>query len=84
MALFVYCKNIGGRKFNTYYHHWENAKNQLETDLAEMLQSGGKITSHRDGMNVAKGWYDYDYTIITHRGETGELSIIQAFYRDDP
>ena len=82
MAFTIYCKNIGGRKFNRYYQNWENAKNQLESDLSDLVKSGCKITSHRDSMNVAKGWYDYDYSLITDEGESAELSLIEGYFAD--
>jgi len=25
----IYCKNVGGRKFDRYFRSWENAKNLL-------------------------------------------------------
>lgn len=82
MAFTIYCKNIGGRKFDRYYQNWENAKTQLESDLSDLVKSGCKITSHRDSMNVAKGWYDYDYSLITDEGESAELSLIEGYFAD--
>ena len=82
MAFTIYCKNIGGRKFNRYYQNWENAKKQLESDLSDLVNRGCKITSHRDRMNVAKGWYDYDYSLVTDEGEDAELSLVENYFAD--
>ena len=83
MAFIIYCKNIGGRKFDRYYHKWENAKEMLMSDLNDLVNSGCKITSHRDRMNVAKGYYEFDYTLITDEGETACLTLMNGYFGDE-
>ncbi len=82
MAFIIYRKNIGGRIFDRYYQQWESAKNQLQSDLNDMLKNGCKITSHVDEMNVAKGWYDYYYTLKTNYQENAELSLVTGYFQD--
>ncbi len=83
MAFTIYIKNIGGRKFNRYYHNWEKAQQQLQEDLQDLQNSGSTITGHKDSMNVAKGWYDYSYTLRTDEGETAELTLVDGYFSDE-
>ena len=79
----IYRKIVGGRKFDRYFLQWDNAEALLEEERADLLKSGWKQLSHRDRMNVEKGFYLYDYTLQTPDGEDAELTLLDGFFADE-
>ena len=78
----IYCKNVGGRKFDRYFRSWENAKNLLMQECDDLLKSGCKFCMKIDGMNSAKGFYEFQYDLITPDGEGVTLALIDGYFSD--
>ena len=79
----IYCKNVGGRKHDLYFKSWENAKESLLTDLKHMTeQLGWKQTRKTDEFNADKGFYVFQYNLITNEGEEVVLSLIDGYFND--
>lgn len=79
----IYSKSVGGRKYDRYYKLWENAKKELLTDLKCMTeQLGWKQTSKTDEFNADKGFYVFQYNLITNESEEVVMSLIHAYFED--
>ena len=78
----IYCKNVGGRKFDRYFRSWENAKNLLTQECNDLLKSGCTFVAKTDRMNSAKGFYEFQYDLITPDGEEVTLSLIDGHFSD--
>lgn len=78
----IYRKIVGGRKFDRYFRSWDRAEEELEKERHDLLESGWKEISHRNRMNVEKGFYLYDYTLKTPKGEDAELTLLDGFFSD--
>ena len=62
---------------------WENTKKELLTDLKCMTeQLGWKQTSKTDEFNTDKGFYVFQYNLITNEGEEVVMSLIDAYFED--
>lgn len=79
----IYTKSVGGRKHDRYFKSWENAKKELLTDLKCMTeQLGWKQTRKLDRMNEDKGFYEFEYNLITEEGEKVVLALIDSYFED--
>lgn len=78
----IYCKNVGGRKFDRYFRSWEKAKEKLEEERTSLLQRGWEEIGHRNFMNGAKGFYVFDYTLKSTDGESATLSLVDGYFSD--
>jgi hypothetical protein len=79
----IYTKSVGGRKHDRYFKSWENAKKELLTDLKCMKeQLGWKQTRKLDRMNEDKGFYEFEYNLITEEGEKVVLALIDSYFED--
>lgn len=78
----IYCKNVGGREFDRYFRSWENAKNLLMQEGQEMLNDGCRFCTKIDRMNSAKGFYEFQYELVTPDGEEVTLSLIDGHFSD--
>ncbi len=78
----IYCKNVGGRRFDRYFHKWENAEKVLEEERADLLKSGWKQIDHRDYFNYEKGYEVFDYTMKTPDGEDVCLTLMHGYFID--
>jgi hypothetical protein len=78
----IYCKNVGGRKFDRYFRSWENAKALLTEELNDVLNHGWEITRKRDRMNASKGFYEFQYDLVTPDGEEATFSLVDAYFND--
>lgn len=78
----IYCKNVGGRKFDRYFRSWENAKALLMQECDALLKSGCTFVAKTDRMNSAKGFYEFQYDLLTPEGESATLSLIDGHFSD--
>lgn len=79
----IYSKSVGGRKHDRYFKSWENAKKELLTDLKYLTeQLSWKQTSKTDKFNADKGFYVFQYNLITNEGEEVVMSLIDAYFED--
>ena len=79
----IYTKSVGGRKHDRYFKSWENAKKELLTDLKCMKeQLGWKQTRKLDRMNEDKGFYEFEYNLMTEEGEKVVLALIDSYFED--
>lgn len=79
----IYTKSVGGRKHDRYFKSWENAKKELLTDLKCMKeQLSWKQTRKLDRMNEDKGFYEFEYNLITEEGEKVVLALIDSYFED--
>lgn len=78
----IYRKDVGGRKFDRYFHKWENAEKVLEEELADLLKSGWKQTEHRDYFKCEKGYYIFYYALKTPKGEDAVLTLMNGYFAD--
>lgn len=79
----IYTKSVGGRKHDRYFKSWENAKKELLTDLKCMKeQLGWKQTRKLDRMNEDKGFYEFEYNLITEESEKVVLALIDSYFED--
>lgn len=79
----IYSKSAGGRKHDRYFKSWENAKKELLTDLKYLTeQLGWKQTSKTDKFNADKGFYVFQYNLITNEGEEVVMSLIDTYFED--
>lgn len=80
----IYQYKVEDRAFDRYYHSFENAKKSLEQDVAALVERRGwKITRKIDRMNHCKGFYEFQYDLITDSGENATLSLIEGHFVDD-
>ncbi len=82
MDFTVYIKEVGGRHFERYYKKWDNAKKELDSELAEMIKKGWTVTNRRDRFNEAKGFYEYDVKGKTSKGEDFTLFLAEECFQD--
>ena len=82
MAFTVYIKEVGGRHFERYYKKWDNAKKELDSELAQMIKYGCTVTNRRDRPNDAKGFYEYDVEGKTSKGEDFTLYLVAECFQD--
>lgn len=80
--IYIYRKNVGGRKSDRYFREWDNAKNALLNELEDLKSHGWEITRTSDYVNVSKGSYEYGFSGVTDRGEKFSLSLIESYFED--
>lgn len=78
----IYMYSVGGRRFDRYFRSWDNAKTLLEEEKENLLKSGWTQKSHVDKMNLEKGFYIYEYALLTPEGEEASLALIDGFFMD--
>ena len=78
----IYCKSVGGRKFDRYFRSRDFAKNLLMQECDDLLKSGCTFVAKKDRMNRAKGFYEFQYDLITPDGENVTLSLIDGYFSD--
>ena len=79
----TYTKSVGGRKHDRYFKSWENAKKKLLADLNRMTtQLGWKLTGKLDRMNKDKGFYEFQYNLITDDGEEVVVALVNSYFED--
>lgn len=74
-------KRVGNRVFDRYYKDWDNAKHAF--DVEDFLKSGYSIKNKIDSFNAAKGFYEYEVTLIKEGEEEVRLSLIDGFFMDE-
>lgn len=78
----IYHKDVGGRIFDRYFQKWENAKKLLLEELEDLKKSGWKVTRKTDRMNSSKGFYEFQYDLLTPDGEDASLSLLDGYFAD--
>lgn len=79
----TYTKSVGGRKHDRYFKSWENAKKELLADVNRMTtQLGWKLTGKLDRMNKDKGFYEFQYNLITDDGEEVVMALVNSYFED--
>jgi len=78
----IYSKNVGGRIFDRYFHLWKNAEKLLLEELEGLKKSGWKVTRKTDKMNLEKGFWEYQYDLLTPNGEDATLSLLDGYFAD--
>jgi hypothetical protein len=77
-------KRVGNRVFDRYYKDWDNAKHAFDVEEVEdFLESGYSIKNKIDRFNAAKGFYEYEVTLIKEDEEEVHLSLIDGFFMDE-
>lgn len=80
--IYIYRKNVGGRKSDRYFREWDHAKNALLNELEDLKSHDWEIKYTSDFLNGSKGSYEYCFGGVTHRGEKFTLSIIESYFED--
>lgn len=79
----IYRKNIGGRIHDRYFKNYDKAKAELKRDVERMRDvCQGKVTERIDGMNEAKGFYEYEVRMTTGEGEQASFALIDGYFED--
>ena len=76
----IYVKEVG--VFERYYHKWENAKKQLESDLSIALADKWVVRHRREEFNADKGFYEFDICGQTSEGEDFSLYLVEGHFQD--
>ena len=79
----VYCYNVGGRKRNRYFRSWNKAKAELLKELFPLKDKGWKVVKLTNEYNATKGWYEFEYLLLTTNGESASLSLYDAYFEDE-
>lgn len=78
-----YFYSVGGRTRHTYFQKFNNAKDALQTDVANLTtHSNWRVIKKIDRMNVNKGFYEFEYVLRTDKNEIAKLCIIDSFFQD--
>lgn len=83
-AFYILQKNFGGRKGHRYFRDWNNAKEEMDKDVAMCCKDlNGKVVKTIDRMNVSKGWYEYDKTAHFPNGEDCTWALLDGYFEDE-
>ena len=79
----IYRKSVGGRRHDTYYRNWDNAKRELNESMKSALDHiGGTITRTIDRFNAEKGFYEYQVEATLSTGEKCIWALIDGYFSD--
>lgn len=79
----IYSQNVEGRKYDRYFRSWKRAKEELDKDASELQGTGRwKVTRKSDCMNRDKGFYEYQYDLLSLDGEKMTLALIDGHFSD--
>lgn len=78
----IYYYNCGGRIHNRYFQKWENAKKLLLEELEGLKKSGWKVTRKTERMNSSKGFYEFQYDLLTPNNEKATLALLDGYFAD--
>ena len=76
-------KSVGGRVFDRYFQHWDNAKNEMNKEVDDFVKTAGlKVTRRFDYFNVAKGYYVYQVHGLTDKNEEVVYALLEGHFQD--
>ncbi len=77
-------KNFGGRKTHRYFRDWNNAKAEMDKDIADCCKSlGGKVTKTYDYFNREKGFYVYEKVAHFTNREYCRWALLDGYFEDE-
>lgn len=82
----VESKEFGKIEYNRYFKSWSKAKEVMDEEVNNHINSGATIKRSLDRMNVAKGFYEYEKILKPREDETiTEVSyaLIDGYFQDE-
>ena len=82
----VESKEFGKIGYNRYFKSWSKAKEVMDEEVNNHINSGAIIKRSLDRMNVAKGFYEYEKILKPREDETiTEVSyaLIDGYFQDE-
>ena len=79
----VLIKDVDGRRFDRYFREFKNAERVMMDEVEDIIKHFGcKGRRSVDELNVAKGIYERDETVVAENGESFTWAVIGGYFQD--
>ena len=73
---------FGENTYDRFYLGWDNAKEQMNEEVAEIIKKGGKVIRSWNEMNTDKGYFMYQKDIL-YEGDEITFALVESYFEDE-